>query len=111
MANFIEVGNQLINVEEIGRVEFLGDDLYLGLFPKDENGEIQIDFIPFTFGKIYLKDGQVIEVEMDLYPPEEADSEVWWIQKNRTFINLSMRALKDAIGEITKIDGFEYKFE
>lgn len=38
MSKFIEVHDTIINVDDIRKVEFLGDDIYLGLFP---NGSME----------------------------------------------------------------------
>lgn len=45
MSKFIEVHDNIINVDDIRKVEFLGDDNYLNLFPKDKEGQAKCSFI------------------------------------------------------------------
>ena len=87
MSKFIEVHDTIINVEDIRKIEFLGDDIYLGLFPKGQNGEYIYAFIPF--------DGNVISLFVHLYIPEED-----WIKKNRAYISMTMTQLIDILKHI-----------
>ena len=112
MTKFIEVHNQIISVKNINRVEFTNDDIYLDLFPTNNEGEYEIDFIQFTFAKIYLFDKTTIDVQLDLYLPEEMYKETTdqWVTRNRSYINYSWRKLVESLGEIEKITGYEYEF-
>lgn len=107
MPKFIEVHNTIINIEEVSRVDFLSDDVYLGLFPV-EKGEPVIDYLPFTFARLHLFSGDVIDLEVHLYWLEDREDEEAWLQKNRYYIHSSWGALIDALGSITKITDFEY---
>ena len=111
MAKFIEVHDMIINIESISKVNFISDDIYLGLFPKDKEGSIPIDFIPFTFGQIELFTGEKIDLDIDLYPPEDAigETEEQWLKRNRAYINVSWTKLVEALGEIEKVTGYEYR--
>lgn len=109
MSKFIEIHGTLVNVEEIRKVDFVSDDIYLGLFPKAENGEICVDYITFVFAEIHLFAGEKICLEIDLYPPEDGMDEDVWIALNRSYINKSMEALKEAFEKITTVTGFEYR--
>ena len=109
MAKFIEVHDTIINIESISKVDFISDDIYLGLFPKDEEGSIPIDFIPYTFGQVELFTGQKIDLEVDLYHPEDGETEEQWTKRNRAYINLSWSKLVNALSEVEKITGYEYR--
>ena len=109
MTKFIEVDNTIINIDNISEVNFISDDIYLGLFPKNDKGEILIDFITFKFAEIKLFTGEKIEITLDLYPPEESEAEGSWLNKNRAYINMSWGTLLEALYDITTITGFEYK--
>lgn len=109
MAKFIEVHNTIISNESISKVEFFTDDIYLGLFPKDKEGNILLDYLPFAFGEIELFTGEKINLEIDLYPPEDKETEEYWIKKNRMYINVSWTKLTDALEKVEKITGCEYK--
>lgn len=108
MSKFIEVHNTLINIESISRVDFISDDIYLGLFPKGEKGEILVDYIPFTYATIELVTGKQVDLEIDLFLPEEGEEEEKWIERNRTYINRSWNTLYKALSDITLVTGFEY---
>lgn len=109
MANFIEVHDTIISIESISMVKFISDDIYLGLFPRDTNEEILVDYIPFMFGQIELSTGEKIDLEIDLYPPEDSETEEDWIGRNRAYINMSWRKLTEALEHITKVTGYEYR--
>lgn len=109
MAKFIEAHNTIINIEEIARVDFISDDIYLGYFPKDEDGNILVDFMDFVFAKIHLFSGDIIELSIDLYPPEEYENDEDWYKRNRNYINLQWTSLTKALGEITEVTGIEYE--
>lgn len=107
MSKFIEVHETIINVDDIRKVEFLGDDIYLGLFPKGQHGEYICDFIPFDFARIHTFDGNVIPLFIHLYIPEEEESEDDWIKRNRAYIRMTMTQLSDILKPIN-ITGKEY---
>lgn len=109
MAKFIEVHNTIISTESISKVDFISDDIYLGLIPKDKEGNFILDYIPFTFGQIELSTGEKIDLDIDLYQPEDGETEEYWIKRNRAYINVSWTKLVDALGDIEKITGYEYK--
>ncbi len=109
MANFIEVHGDLISIEDIRKLEFISDDIYLGLFPKNAEGKIFVDYITFTYAKLYLFSGEDIELTIELYQPEEGYSIDEWAKLNRAYINKSMESIKKAIGDITTVTGFEYE--
>lgn len=109
MPRFIEIHNSLINIESISKVDFISDDIYLDLIPRDEEGNTIIDFIPFTFGQVELFTGQKIDLEIDLYYLEEGETVEAWAKRNRSYINLSWDKLINSLGEITKITGYEYE--
>lgn len=108
MAKFIEVHNTILSIDSISRVDFISDDIYLGLFPKDKEGNMLIDFIPFTFGQVELFTGEKIDLDVDLYPPEDGETVEYWIKRNRVYINVSWTKLVNALGEIERITGYEY---
>lgn len=109
MAKFIKAHNHIINTESISKVEYLGDDIYLGDFPLDETGRCEIDFIPFTFGKIELLSGEEINLIIDLYYPEENQTDDEWYERNRMIIKVSWDQLIGALGDITKVTDYEYR--
>lgn len=108
MSKFIEVHDTIINVDDIRKVEFLGDDIYLELFPKGEDGQIVCDYITFDFAKIHTFDGNIILVSIDLYQPQDEETEGHWININRGYINMTMIQLDDVLKpiNITEINGF-----
>lgn len=110
MAKYIKIHNTIVNVESISKVEFISDDIHMGLFPKNEQGKILIDYDCFEFAKIELFSGEVIRVQVDLYPPEQGETEESWAKRNRVYINLSWTKLIESLGEIDEITGFEYEF-
>ena len=107
MSKFIEVHETIINVDDIRKVEFLGDDIYLGLFPRGQHGEYVCDHIIFNFAEIHTFDGNVTLVSVDLYPPEQEESEDDWIKRNRAYISMTMTQLSDILKPIN-ITGKEY---
>lgn len=109
MARFIDVHGDFINIEDIRKVEHMPDDIYLGLFPQNAEQKIIVDYIPFTFAKIHTFLGEEIDLDIDLYPPEEDEDVEGWINRNRSYINQSITTLKNTLGEIIEITGFEYK--
>lgn len=113
MATFIESGRTLINVEDIRKVELLPDDIYLGLFPKNNKGEITVDYISFEIAKVHTFDGSIKTISMDLFPPEDGETSEHWRKRNTAYYNEShaeiLRALEVSNGVI-KVDGFEYGF-
>ena len=108
MSKFIEVHDTIINTNDIRRVEFLGDDIYVGLFPEGDNGEIIVDYITFDFAKIYTFDGDSILMSIDLYKPEDDETEDEWTNKNRAYINMAMQQLNEVL-KPTKLTGKEYE--
>ena len=108
MSKFIEIHDTVINIDDIRRVEFLGDDIYLGLFPKDNNGEVIGEFINFNFAKIYTFGNKAFLLSVDLYLPEEDESEEDWIKRNRSYIGITMTDLYEVLKPI-KIGNKEYE--
>lgn len=108
MAKFIEIHNSLINVESIRKVDFVSDDIYMGLFPI-EDGEVMIDYISFTFATIELNTAEKIDLEIDLYPPEEGEKEEDWIRRNRAYISMSWNSLLKSLEDVIEVTGFEYR--
>ena len=110
MSKFIEVHDTIINIADIRKVEFLGDDIHLGLFPRDEDGEILSDYIIFNFAKIHTFDGSVILLSIDLYPPEDDSDEKIdiWFDLNRSYISMTMTQLDDILKPI-KLTEKEYE--
>lgn len=108
MPKFIEVHDNLINIEDISKVEFFGDDIHLGLFPQ-EDGKPACDYTDFTFARIHTVSGQTIEMYIDLYLPEEGENEEDWAKRNRGYIGKSMTALYEALGDIVRVTEFEYQ--
>lgn len=107
MSKFIEVHDTIINVDDIRKVEFLGDDIYLGLFPKDKKEQTICDFILFDFARIHTFEGNVIPLFIHLYIPEDEETEEEWANRNRVFINMTMEHLSNILKPI-KITGHEY---
>lgn len=107
MSKFIKVHDTILNIDDIRRVEFLSDDIYLGLFPKGDNGEFICDWLTFGFAKIYTFDGNVITISIDLYIPEDTETEDEWINRNRAYINMTMGELKELLNPL-KLTGKEY---
>lgn len=108
MAKFIEIHDTIVNVNEIGTVRFLGDDIYLGLFPKGENGEPIADYIAFDFAKVTLIGGEEITMSIHLYYPEEGETEDDWVKRNRAYLNWSMTELTEQLNP-TKVTNREYE--
>lgn len=109
MTKFIGVHNHTINTKSISKIEFISDDIYIGDFPRDEDGKIAIDFMAFTFGSIVLFSGEEIELTIDLYQLEEGQSEEDWYKKNRSIINTSWDKLVGTLGDVTQITEYEYR--
>lgn len=107
MNKFIEINNTLINVKDIRKVEFLGDDIYLGLLPQNEKGIYLVDSISFDFCKITTFSNEELILSIDLYTPEGHEDEDSWVRKNRDYISISTQELYKVIKPI-KIDGTEY---
>lgn len=106
MERFLEVHGMLINTKDIRRVEFISDDIYLGLLPL-ENNEVAVDFIGFTYAKIHTFDNREIDLEIDLYGPDEGETEEFWINKNRAYINMSITKIYELLNPV-KVTEFEY---
>lgn len=104
MSKFIEVHDTIINIDDIRKVEFLGDDIYLGLFPKGQNGEYVCDFVVFDFAKIHTFDGNVTLLSIDLYQPEQEEKTEDWINRNRAYIENAMTQLSDILNPILITD-------
>ena len=107
MPKFIRVDETIINIEAIKEVKFISDDIYIDLFPRNSKGEIDIDYVPFTFAEIKLFDGKVIEMNMVLYQPEEHEAKDEWIKRNRSYINRGWVELLNTLEDITAVNGFE----
>lgn len=97
MSEFIEVHDTIINIDDIRKVEFLGDDIHLGLFSRGEHKEYVCDYIIFNFAKIHTFDGNVILVSIDLYTPKDEENVEDWIDKNRSYIAATMNGLHDIL--------------
>lgn len=106
MERFLEVHDTVINTKDIRRVEFISDDIYLGLLPR-VNGEIVVDYVDFTYAKIHTFDNREIDLEIDLYAPDEGEIEDFWIDKNRAYINMSMTKIYELLNPV-KVTEFEY---
>lgn len=107
MSKFIEVHDTIINVDDIRKVEFLGDDIYLGLFPRGQHGEYICNYIVFDFAKIHTFDGGIIPLFIHLYIPEDEETVEEWEKRNRAYINMTMTQLSDILKPIN-ITGKEY---
>lgn len=106
MERFLEVHGMLINAKDIRRVEFISDDICLGLLPI-VNDEVAVDYVDFTYAKIHTFDNREIDLEIDLYAPDEGETEEFWINKNRAYINMSMTKIYELLNPI-KVTEFEY---
>ena len=100
MSKFIEIHDTIINIDDVRRIEFLGDDIYLGLFPKGEDGKLIGDYVSYDFAKIYTFDGNVVLISIDLYPPEDGEIDDEWINRNRAYINMTMEQLREILKPI-----------
>lgn len=109
MQKFIKVDELIINVETIDRVEFISDDIYKGLFPITEKSTPNIDYVPFTYAKIILYDGKEVELSLDLFWPEDYETEEQWVARNRAYINMSMDRIRKALENIVTVTGIEYE--
>ena len=107
MSKFIKVHDTILNIDDIRRVEFLSDDIYLGIFPRGEDGQFICDYVPFDFAKIYTFDGNVIVVSIDLYIPSDEETEAEWVNRNRAYINMTMEQLNEILNP-TKLTEKEY---
>lgn len=108
MPKFIEVHDNLINIEDISKVEFLGDNVHLGLFPQ-KDGKPACDYTDFTFAIIHTVRDQKIEMYIDLYLPEDGENKEDWAKRNRGYIGKNMTALYKALGKIVRVTGFEHQ--
>lgn len=108
MTNFIEVGNQFLNINDIKKVEILSDDIYPAMFPRDDKGKVLVDFIPYAFAIVHTFSGAEIELEVDLYQPEENETDEMWCGRNRSYISQSLSRLTEILN-VSKITGFEYQ--
>lgn len=108
MAKFIKVHDHIINIESVGKVEYLHDDISLEYFPTDENGKIVIDYMPWPFAELELLTGGKIMLEIDLYDPEDGQTEDEWLERNKRIIKVSWDQLVNALGDVTKVTGYEY---
>ena len=106
MERFLEVHDTVINTKDIRRVEFISDDIYLGLLPR-VNGEIVVDYVDFTYAKIHTFDNREIDLEIDLYALDEGETEEEWINRNRAYINMSMTKIYELLNPV-KVTEFEY---
>lgn len=106
MERFLEVHDTVINIKDIRRVEFISDDIYLGLLPM-VNDEVVVDFVDFTYAKIHTFDNREIDLEIDLYAPDEGETGEFWINKNRAYINMSMTKIYELLNPV-KVTEFEY---
>ena len=106
MNKFLEVHGTLINTKDIRRVEFISDDICLGLLPR-VNGEIVVDYVDFTYAKIHTFDNREIDLAIDLYALDECETEEEWINRNRAYINTSMTMIYDLLNPI-KVTDLEY---
>jgi len=96
MTKFIEIDERIINIDEIASVKYLGDDIYEGLFPK-ENGVHVIDYIAFKFAEIKLKNGELIDVNLGLYAPEKNEEPKEWSNQNMYVIRKFWNELRDIL--------------
>lgn len=108
MSKFIEVHDTIINTDDVRRIEFLGDDVYLGIFPKGSKGDIIVDCISFDFAKIVTFDGNTYLLSIDLYPTEVGQTEDEWININRAYISETMIQINELLSPI-KLTGKEYE--
>lgn len=106
MERFLEVHDTVINTKDIRRVEFISDDIYLGLLPR-VNGEIVVDYVDFTYAKIHTFDNREIDLEIDLYALDEGETEEEWINRNRAYINMSMTKIYELLNPV-KVTEIEY---
>lgn len=108
MDQFIEINQSFINVKDIREVEFISDDIYLGLLGNTED-EITVDYVPFVFAQIRTFNNKVHDVSIDLYAPEEDETIDNWIDRNRAYINMSMLLIKEKLNPV-RVDNKEYEF-
>ena len=106
MERFLEVHDTVINTKDIRRVEFISDDIYLGLLPR-VNGEVAVDYVDFTYAKIHTFDNREIDLEIDLYALDEGETEEEWINRNRAYINMSMTKIYELLNPV-KVTEMEY---
>lgn len=97
MAKFIQIGDTIINVEVIGKLKFISDDIFLGDFQPNNEGNPVIDYMPFTFAEILTRSGEKIELCIPLYYIEDAETEGQWYDKNRNLIKVYWTELMQAI--------------
>lgn len=106
MDKFIEVHGTVINTKDIRRIEFISDDIYLGLLPQVD-GKIIVDFVPFTFSTIHTFDGEIFNLGIDLFAPQDEETEEHWKKKNMVYINMTMTNIYEVINPI-KVTEKEY---
>lgn len=101
MTKFIEINNVMINIEDIRRVEFIGDYMHEGLLPA-----IKEDYTVFNYCKIHTFDGEVTLLSIILNKIEEDMPIDEWTNFNRKYIDQSMTVLSGILNPI-KVTGFE----
>lgn len=106
MEKFLEIHDTLINTRDIRKVEFISDDIHLGLLPM-VNGEVIGDYVVFTYAKVHTFDGRAIDLEIDLYAPEDEETEEMWSRRNMAYIGESMIKIHEMLNPI-KVTGNEY---
>lgn len=109
MAKFIKVHGHIINTSSVSKVKYLHDDISLEYFPTDENGKIEIDYMPWPFAELELLTGETIMLEVDLYDLEDGQTEEEWLEVNRGAIKTGWRNLVSSLGDVVETTGWEYK--
>ena len=109
MPKFIKIHNKIINIKSISKAEFISDNISLEDFPLNEDGQPELDFIPFIFGKLELLTGEKIDMVIDLFWMEEKQTEDEWYEHNRLIIKVSWDQLVKSLGDITKVTDYEYR--
>jgi|AntDeeMinimDraft_5_1070356.scaffolds.fasta_scaffold14536_2 hypothetical protein len=104
MPKFIKLNEQIVNVDQVAKAEFISDDIYEGLFPEE-----MVDWVPFEFGKLTLESGEEISLVLDLYRPEKEHTKEEWKNLYRSYINRMWQKLMEALGDVEEILGLEYK--
>lgn len=108
MNKYIEVNDSVVlNTKDIRRVEFIDNDLYLGLLPKDDKGVYLVDYIWLTYAKITTFDNQEFILTIDLFPNEPGETEEEWHKRNIAYIDESMEEIYNILKPV-KVDGKEY---
>lgn len=104
MPKFIKLQEQVVNVDQVAKAEFISDDIYKGLFPDEF-----VDFVPFVFGKLTLKSGEIVDLTMDLYRPEAGQNKEEWRKLYTSYINRMWQRLMSALDDVDWILGLEYE--